>query len=653
MESYGKVMTGMEQIPNPSSLCAALDAKLNDRRMRRTILENEWIDCFRRYDGQYDAQTLVRLIASKRSRMWLGFTSMKVHSAHAAQMDYLIGTDDNPWDLEPEPLPHGLVLPPEIMEMGITPDALKAEIKDRTERLKIEIEGQLDDADFVSHLSDTTFEQCLLGTGAMKGPITVKDERDDYQMVLDSDVFKLYPQEVRIEGYKPSIKSISIFSCYPDMECSNVQLGDGFFEEEFLTRQEMIELATEPGVNPTAILGILNELPNGNARLTPEMVQLRMLSGDTDAMATNRYAVYHYYGPITGQELSNAGVDIPEQTRNLHVQAHVLYCAGRILRARLHKGPIPYYLIPYVPRPGKSPFGKGIAMLAKDTQDAINAAARMMIDNAAISSGPLIEANMHLMMPGEDPTDIYGWRVFLSKYDNLGGSQKQAIRVFDLKNYAPLFIQIINLFRQFMDEATFIPSITEGNQSGRNTKTATGMSILNSNSNRAMKTIMRSIDNKGIKPLIKAMVAWNMRFNPDMSILARVKVRAKGVSAVMAKEMQADRITAVTAAFGQQPWFKTIDAAREIVHSMDIPEDKLIMTDEEMMGAVSPDIEGGAGVQGPANGIPGPGGQMPRPSVAQAPQPKSPPRVVTQHHLKAAKQGRSQGTGIAPMRRAA
>ena len=642
MGLQGAAKSGLETLPNPSALCSMLDTKLNDRKMRRRIIEDEWLDCFRRYDGQYDAMTMSRLVASRRSRIWLGFTAMKVHSALSAILDYLIGTDDNPWDIDPEPFPQGFVLPPELIEQGITPEVLKAELKHRTEKLKVEMQNQLDDADFPTHLSDTCFEQCLLGTGAIKGPITVKDDHDDYQMILDSNNSKLYPQEVRVEGYKPSVKSISVFTCYPDMECSNVQKGDGFFEEEFLTRGEMVELATEPGVDPLAVLAILTERPNGNADLNPALIQLRLMSGDTDAMAVNRYGVYRYYGPVTGKNLFDAGVNVPQEMHALHVNAYVMYCAGRILTAKVHKGPIPYYLIPYVPRPGKSPFGKGIAMLAKDTQDAINAAARMMIDNAAISSGPIIEANTALLMPGEDPTDIYGWRVFLSKYDNLGGAQKQAIRVFDIQNYAPLFIQLINLFRQFMDEATFIPSVTEGQSGPQITKTATGMSILNSNSNRAMKTIMRSVDNKGIKPLIKAMVHWNLRFNPDMSILARVNVRAKGVAQVMAKEMQSDRIMAMYGAFGQQPWFKSVDAAREVVSSLDIPEDKLIMSDEEMSGAVQPDFQGGAGATEPAQGIPGPGG------AAQPPRPGNPPRVLTNQQARASKRG-----GIAPQQRRA
>ena len=641
MQRGQEVANGLAQLPNPSSLVAGLQGKLSERKVRRMLLEQEWLECYRRYDGQYDAATLAKIRATGRCAMWLGFTGMKVHTGHAAVMEFLVGTDDSPWDLEPEPVPRHLMLPPQYLQAGITREVIQEEIRVRTEDLKSEMEGQLEDSDFVTHLDSAVLEMCITGTGAMKGPITVRDHRDEWDMVLDAQSMKLYPKEAEVRGYKPKVRAISIFSCYPDMEAANVQDGDGFFEEELLSRGEMIELCTEPDVDPLAVLAILNEQPYGNAEMTPELVQLRLLSGDTDPAATNRYAVYHYYGPITGKQLALAGLNVPQEMHALQITAYVMFCQGRILRARLHKGPIPYHLIPYVRRPGNSPFGKGIPMLAKDTQDAVNAAARMMIDNAAISSGPLIEANTALLAPGEDPRDIHAWRVFLSKINpGTGTAETRAFRIHDLKPHTQLFIALINLFRQFMDEATFIPSVTEGLVGVKSPRTATGTSILNANSNRSMKTIMRHVDNYGIKPLIRGFYLWNMRYNPNLDILARVKIRTKGVAAVMARELQADRIMALTAAFGHQPWYKVVEGAREIARSMDIPEDKLVMTDEEMAGTVAPDIEGGAGPSEPALGIPGTGGAPaparrtapPNPVQSQAqrnaPRPANPPQPV-------------------------
>jgi hypothetical protein len=406
------------------------------------------------------------------------------------------------------------------------------------------------------------------------------------------------------------------------MECNDVQKGDGIFEEMLMTRGELIALMEQPDINGDAILATLQEKPYGNAVIDPIMSELRMLSGDPDPMATNRYSVVEYYGPIMGRELAQAGMSIPDKFMNMQVNANVLFTGRYILRAKVHKGIIPYHLMPYVQRPGKSPFGKGLPMLCKHSQDTINGSARMMLDNAAISSGPIIEANQILLAPGQDPRDIHGWKVFISKIDPISGQNVRAIHVYDLPNYTPYFLKLIEMFRAYMDEESFIPSLTGGQQGSRTTKTALGMSILNANSNRTLKKIMRNVDNYGIKPLIRAYVEWNMRYTPDMSMLARVRVKAKGVASVMAAEMQVDRLMALTGAFGHLPFFKVVNAMRQIVDGMDLPVDDLVMNDQEMAGLIAMDTQGGAGETEMAAATPQPGGpaQPPTQNPGKTPQ---------------------------------
>ncbi|HOI08670.1 MAG TPA: hypothetical protein PK213_16225 [Deltaproteobacteria bacterium] len=603
------VPLGDMNIPMPYNLIATLHQKLEARRLRRRVLEVEWIDAYRRYDGQYDPTTLNKIQALKRSAVWLNFTSMKVHQAHAAIIDFLVGQDEAPWDIDPEPMPAGMIVPIEYVQQGITPEIINEELKHRCERLKQCMKDQLAEAGFVKHLDSSVLEMCIPGTGALKGPITIKRrERQDYNMVLNPATRQMYPQEVTVGGYMPELAAVSIFSLFPDMECPDVQKGDGIFEEQLVTRAELIDLLYQPDINKEAILATLTENPNGNAVVDPIMCELRMLSGDPDPMSTNRFSVVEYYGPVLGRELAATGMNIPQKYLDLQVNANVLFTGRYILRAKVHKGMIPYYLFPYVQRPGMSPFGKGIPMLCKHTQDTINGAARMMLDNAAISSGPIIEANSILLEPGQDPRDIHGWKVFVSKIDPVTGQNVRAIQVYDLPNYTHHFLRMIEMFRAYMDEESFIPSITGGQQGSRTTKTALGMSILNANSNRTLKKIMRNVDNYAIKPLIAAWVEWNLRYNPNISMLARVKVTAKGVLSIMAQEMQIDRLMALTGAFGHLPYFKVVNALRQIVEGMDMPVDDLVMSDQEMAGMVSPDIAGGAGATEMAAATPQPGG---------------------------------------------
>ncbi|NIT60664.1 MAG: hypothetical protein GWN00_32020, partial [Aliifodinibius sp.] len=84
-----------------------------------------------------------------------------------------------------------------------------------------------------------------------------------------------------------------------------------------------------------------------------------------------------------------------------------------------------------------------------------------MLDNAAISAGPLLEANLDLLSPDENPKDLFPFRVFLR--DGQGQeAAAQAVRVYNLPSYTAEFMQMINFFLDVSDEVTAIPRYMYG-----------------------------------------------------------------------------------------------------------------------------------------------------------------------------------------------
>jgi len=595
----------LETMSRPSNLVARLNTELEVRRRRRETLEQEWLDAYRRYNNEYSPNVMARFKAG-RSKLWVGLTQMKVHSAHAAIMDFL---SDEPWDLDPAPIPDDAELHPFLIQQGITIQHIREEMRVRTESMKTEISNQLDEVDLPENLDLAVLEMTITGSGALKGPFTVKDKKSDWEVGFDANM-EVVANEIERQGHKPDVKYCSIFNLYPDMEATSVQDGNGIFEELFLTRAQMMDLAMQSGFNTSSVLRILRDFPAGNANLETHQIELRTIAGDADPNASKRYRVIVYHGPVTGQELSNAGVKMPYELQSLETQGCIWYCGQFVLKAKQHKGRIPYNIIPYVKRAGFGPFGKGVPYLGKGSQDAINAAARIMIDNAAIASGPLLDVNMDLLQPGEKVDDIRAWRVIYSKHD--GNNSKRAVNVFEIPAYTDQFIKIIHLFRQLMDEETFMPSLTSGMEGTNTNDTATGMSILNSNANRSLKKVMRNIDAFGLEPLIEAMYDWNMRHNPKREILGKMLVRAKGSAAIMAKEIQTQKMMQFAQMFAGHPDLKSTEAMREIADGMDIKPDTMVVSDEEKAGQVAPDMSGGQqGMpQAPQQAMLPPGGVM-------------------------------------------
>lgn len=556
----------------PYQLLSRLKIMLEDRRRRLAPLRDEWLDCYRRHNSMYSPDVLAK-IGPNRSKIWIGITAQKDHAAHAAIMQSL---KDPEWELEPDEIPEGLQIPP----------ALRAIITDKITRakagLKKEMDFQLKQAHLQDHLTMYAHELVVTGSGALKGPFTVPVFEEDWQTIFHPATTSLSIEKVQVKGYRPDFSYCSVFSLFPDMESATVQGSSGIFEELLLSRSQLIELTSQPGFNPIAVLNVLRETPGGNAVIEPWMTELRSIGGDASPSDTSRYSVICFYGPITGRDLAACGVPIDGHLLEMQVIANIWWCGGHLLKAKRHPGKtIPYYISPYVLRSGFGPFGKGVPMLGKSSQDTVNAASRMMLDNAAIASGPLVEVVTDLLMPGEDPRDIHGWKVWLTKSD---GTERKAVSIYEIPAYTDHFIKIIQMSRQHMDEETFVPSLTQGEQGERTTDTATGMSILNTNANRTFANVMLLSENKALLPLLEAQYQWNMAFNANVSLLARMKVAISGYAAIQARELKTQNLIMFAKMFANHPSLKTVAVMRKIARGMDENPDELVFSEDELMG---------------------------------------------------------------------
>lgn len=576
----------LESVGQPFALIARLKAELAERRRRRLPIEDEMLDSYRRYNNEYDPTTKAKF-RPKKSKVWVGLTAMKVNTAKAVLMDFLRSEEDRLWDLVPDEIDADYELPDYLALQVSSPeeeqeliDLIREDMERRVRMMKREMKNQLDITDFPEHLEQAVLEMCITGSGGLKGPITVPNKEAAYDMAFDENM-GLTPVPIEPTGYRPAVSFVSAFNLYPDMDVSDPRRGEGIFEEMLLSRKELIELAKQPGFKSESILQLLRDHPNGNAHLEPHQVELRTLGGDADPQATNKYQIYCYYGPITGRDLSSCGIDVGDDAINHEVMSNVYFCDNYLLKAKTYWGKIPYVIIPYLRRDGFGPFGRSIPMLIKSSQDSVNAAARMILDNAAVASGPFVTANVKKLVPGEDPTDLHGWKVFLVEDDNpISGARP--VEIHDIPAYTDLFIKIFELFRKMADEESFIPSITQGEQGIGVTKTVGGMSILNTNANRAMKDIMRNTDDRGTEPLIEAVYQWNMKFNPNIFALVPAKVKARGTAAVMAKELETQRLLQLIQGFADLPFFKTAEAIREVMAGLDFDPDRFVMSDEEI-----------------------------------------------------------------------
>lgn len=613
MEAELTLGVSLTMLAEPSILASRLDKRFTEYRSRRLPFETEWLDAYQRHNGQYSAEALAKM-DPKKSKLWINITAMKDNSAHAAIMDFLRGTGtERPFSLTPIEIPDEIQLPPEMQRAGATVDDIRKLFKMRSKALENEIGNQLDQTDGDEMLSATSYEMVIAGTGALKGPFTVKNKRKSWQ--FDFSGASALAQMTEVDSpdkFLPNCANVSLFNIYPDLDAPNIQNGRGLFEEMSLSRSQMLDLALLPKINMGAVLAALRDGPNQSVETETTQRALRAIAGDTSPYDSNRYVVRAWYGEITGEELQGTGlVEVPTEMREMVIRGEVWYCGKYILKAQVWNGPLPYYLIPYVPR-GPVPYGKGIPMLGKNSQDWANGSGRVLMDNAAVASGPIVEINKRICVlnPGQDPADVGAWSVVVT--DHPGDPGVKAIVINELPAYTQQFMMMLDKALQRNDDETFIPSITQGVQGVGTTKTARGMMLLNQNANKTLKGVMRSMDDNGIEPLIEALVDWNMRYNPKETIQVPVKVIAKGSSALLAAETKTQRMLTLLQIIAANPNYKEDELVFEIARMLGVDPREIQLTDDEKAA-----IQQAMGTQGQQPPGPGAGKAAPKQIPAQ------------------------------------
>lgn len=602
-----------EDLEDYQGLGPRLQSLFREYKDARKDNEDEWLANFRQFLGQYDPDVLAKLTGS-RSKIFVGLTRTKVMAAFSRIVDLLFQPGQNFFGIEPTPIPEldpiemaeitkqatgevmevsGAVVPTQVMDIinerkDELTDEMRAEVKRRAklaaEEMTLLINDQLLEANAEQKMKEAIMESVIFGTGCIKGGTIRIDRTKRWKRSLVNGVAA--HALMVIEQVKPDVESVSIFDIYPDPYATSNHDLHGLFRRHVLTRRQFRDLKDLDGFDGDAIIQILTDSPRGNyveedhERIRREVANIKLQSGPN-----NRFEVLEYWGSINGQDLLDAGVELPKEAEeDAEFDANVWICDGVVIRATLNPipdGRIPYNCFPYERNPHQF-WGTGVPKMMRDSQQTMNAATRIFIDNAAIASGPLVEVNTDFLEAGEDPRDIHPWRVFLRSG---GDPAAPAVRFNQPIANAGGLTQIIELFRRFADETTSLPSYTHGDQGQSLNKTATGMSILMGNANVALKSTLKNVDDFLIVPLVQALYHWNMEWSDNAKAKGDLQIVARGSTSLIQREVRSQRLLQFLSLISNpidMAIVKRKELLTEIAKSMDINPDEVLKTDKEL-----------------------------------------------------------------------
>lgn len=612
-----------EITPVIQTLGHKLEAKFEEWAAARHRTEEEWLKDLRAFNSQYDPGVSFH---DKRSKVFVSITRTKTMAAYSRIVDMLFSSSLKPYGCKPTPIPDvpsreeeemayesakqqfiggyqqkkqeiiegaraGQVQDPQaafdqlnsqfkLMAKQAIDDFIaqkmendKIAAREAAKKMEEQITDQLVEAGFEKDVKRSIQEMCILGTGALKGASMKIDRKQAWDQSGNN-------WEIRIDEMpKPDVQHISVFDIYPDPYSTDLNDFSGLFHRRILTKSQLRALKSNPMFDSAAIDEILINNPDGNHTELHHEIERRQMSGIDAAGSSGRYEVLEYWGPTDGKELRDCGCDVDDET--VEYQSDIWFCDGHVILGRLNPTPserIPYELFPYERTPHQF-WGVGPARMMRDSQTTVNAAARVMLDNLAITAGPQVEVNTSMIQEGEDPNDIYPFKVWLREG---GDPNTPMLRFNQPTNNAAAMSGVINMFREHADEETSLPRYMHGEHTGA-TRTSSGLSMLMGAANMNIKSVIKNLDSYLFEPLIQSFYDWNMQWNPREEIKGDMKIVAQGSTSLVAKEIQAQSLIQFA-----QTTMNEVDAQHinrkwmvsEIAKSMELPVDKIIKEEE-------------------------------------------------------------------------
>jgi hypothetical protein len=563
--------------PVQLSLCGYIEKCWEEARNdKRQNVEPQMLKNMRQIAGIYEPDMLNAIRDAEAPEYFIMLTDAKCRAAKAWLKEVLCQPGHKPWDIDPTPSPQ---LPPDAMQairqqfvsemfsaiaatvgqsqgnfdpmqvfsgvQALVPKfedeldtLIKQESKRRTEKLRDRIDDDLTEGGWYQAIADFIGDVVDMKAGFIKGPVPRKEPTIEIAGGTNGP-YKINVVERFVDRYERR----SPFNIYPQPGSKNVQ--DGYLIDLIsLKPKDLVALKGIPGFHDDEIDAVLEEYRAGGLHewVTFDSDKLSIEQKPTDSTRlSGNIDCLEFWGCVQGQMLLDWGMKsthIPDPLMEYDVCAWKI--GTHLIGALLNPDPLkqkPFHKVSYKEKPDCF-WGDGLPEVIVDPQRACNSAARAIIHNIGVASGPQVEVNKDRLAPGES-TKIWPWRTWLTTDDQMTGNKA-------LNFYAPpmvveRLIMVFNFFSKIADDHS-VPGYAHGDaQVGGAGNTASGLSMLMTQAAKGIKNLIGDIDLKIITSTVKAQFYKTIQKVQNLGLIPDFKIVAKGALALMEKEQQAIR----------------------------------------------------------------------------------------------------------------
>tara|TARA_R110001606_G_scaffold182181_1_gene328890 strand:- start:2080 stop:4125 length:2046 start_codon:yes stop_codon:yes gene_type:complete len=564
-EQLHREMEDRQQSELVLGLVAYVKSCWNPARIAKKPIENIMLRALRQRNGQYEADKLQQIKGQGGSQVYMMITEVKCRGAESWLRDILLDTGTPPWDLTPTPIPD--LAPDQLEELknlfaqkvikdmqakGVAPTveemaeleevvsqdfrfAVLQEAQNRADKMKLKINDQFAQGGWADAFNEFITDMVTYPSAFVKGPVVRRQRILGYSKGEDGSTI--------VEGTErlgPEYERVNPFNVYPEPGITHINEGY-IFEHHPMSRSQLADLIGVPGYDDEAIREVL-KIGNGQSwinedtKLQEEEQERKYYSYESP---TETFDALEFWGKVSGKMLQDWGLseeEVPDAAKEY--DANVWVVGNYVVKAILNYDPLgekPYVKTSFIKAPGAF-WGKGIPEIIEDLQNVCNAAARSLVNNMGLASGPQVEVNLERIPPNEDITQLHPWKIWQVTNDPLGSSAP-AVRFSQPDSRANELMGVYDRFSKLADDHSGVPSYVTGdlNVSGAG-RTASGLSMLMGSAGKGIRQIVMYIDNDIVRPIVQRQFIYNMRYDEDESIKGDVEVLARGAINLATKE---------------------------------------------------------------------------------------------------------------------
>lgn len=548
-----------QQDPVTDKLAGHIRARMTDMRNFRNSegISERLLHALRTYKGSYSASQLQAIQGFGGSDIYARVTATKCRAATALLRDVYLG-QERPWDVEPTPEPKTpedidamiqQLVNVEIRTLQATGQPIDNQmVQDRVDMLRKAAEraakkkaheeaekagDKLDDilteGGFYDAFAEFLIDLPIFPFACLKGPEVRRVQQTKW----------VNGQATQESVPKMFWRRVSPFDIYWSPGAATPKQAE-FVERIRLTRAELGACKGLPGYNSEAIDRVLEmAYVDGIHEWWDTIDTARAELEDRERWsrtATSLIDTAEFTGHISGRLLREWGKEIEDPSQEYFVTAWMI--DRWVIKVQINPSTqqrAPYYLSNFEKVPGAM-VGYGLVDLLEDVQTVCNAAARALVNNASISSGPQVVINDAVLRPGEND-DLYPWKRWHVDYDpSLVASGTKP-----LEFYQPIInsAELMGIFKEWSilgDEISSIPRYMTGNEKvGGAGRTASGLAMLMGNASKTLQNVAASIDRDVVRPILHNLYDMIMLTEPGV-FRGDEQIVVKGVNHAVKRE---------------------------------------------------------------------------------------------------------------------